>query len=289
MAEDFILEEKLRSEVIEIATHKLSEEKAQRIRWASLLVHWARIWDKPKYLVKVKADLPEIITEWYHENAYDDVIFVYSLIDTKKLPDTTAYSILKMALKAARLTHQMELHNQYAYALALQYLDTDAFDALYEFNSVDAVRVLSILEDLHSPGMDEATDTFLLHGWRVAGNAKSMIRRLDSLKDIDRVIEYDMFLKEQDPEAVSRLYARHIVDIKDTYGGVMARQKLNNIFSHLKSTGLADSVAAIIKQTEKNKTEPMNTSQPVIRGFVFDLDGVIVDTAVHHFRAWKKS
>lgn len=288
LTEDFILEEKLRGEVLEIAAQKISDQNTQRIRWASLLVHWARIWGKTKYQAKVKPDLPEIITEWHQENAHEDVIFAYSIIDLKNLPDTTAYAILKMALKAARLTNQMELHNQYAYALALQYLDMDAFDALYEFNATDAVRVLSKLEDLHSPGMDEATDTFLLHGWRIAGNAKSMITRLESLKDIDRVMEYDQFLKDQDPAAVSRLYARHIIDIKDTYGGVMARQKLNNIFSHLKSTGLADSVAATIKQTEKTKTEPMDDSQPVIRGFVFDLDGVIVDTAVHHFRAWKK-
>ena len=288
MTEEFILEEKLRAEVIEIAARKLSEDKAQRIRWASLLLHWARIWDKPKFLVKLKPDLPDIIVEWTQESAYEDVIFAYQLTDPSKLPDQVANSVLKMAMKAARFTHQMDLHNQYAYALSLQYLDMDAFDALYEFNTTDALRVLEKLEGLHSPGMDEATDTFLLHGWRMAGNAASMITRLESLKDIDRVMEYDMFLKDKDPEAVSRLYARHIMDIRDTYGGVMARQKLNNIFSHLKSTGLTDSVAAAIKQIEKNKTEPMEASQPEIRGFVFDLDGVIVDTAIHHFRAWKK-
>lgn len=25
----------------------------------------------------------------------------------------------------------------------------------------------------------------------------------------------------------------------------------------------------------------------MIKGFIFDLDGVIVDTAIHHFQAWK--
>jgi beta-phosphoglucomutase len=74
--------------------------------------------------------------------------------------------------------------------------------------------------------------------------------------------------------------------MRDMYGGKIAREKLSHIFSHLKSTGRYERVRELTTMNDK-KTQPQ-PAEPLIRGFVFDLDGVIVDTAVHHFDAWRR-
>lgn len=37
-----------------------------------------------------------------------------------------------------------------------------------------------------------------------------------------------------------------------------------------------------------NKQQPTTTMSPDIRGFIFDLDGVLTDTAEYHYLAWQK-
>src|SRR4030095_17228444 len=75
---------------------------------------------------------------------------------------------------------------------------------------------------------------------------------------------------------------------RETYGEIRARQKLNNIFSDLKGIDLYQSVTEKVKRMEKSTEEKQVPGNRVIKGFVFDLDGVIVDTAIHHFQSWKK-
>jgi beta-phosphoglucomutase len=101
------------------------------------------------------------------------------------------------------------------------------------------------------------------------------------------MMEYDQLLIRDHREQLLQFYAIQIRSVKEAYGGTIARQKLNNIFSHLKSIDLYQAMADKLKSTESKK---VNNHHPgtLIEGFVFDLDGVIVDTAIHHFQSWKK-
>ena len=127
-----------------------------------------------------------------------------------------------------------------------------------------------------------------MYGWRISGGIDKIVDRLKAIGVIDHVMEFDFFLKDAFPDELATLYAEHIINIREAYGGVMARQKLNNIFSHLKSIGMTDQVAAKLKKMESQSKGERPANNHVIKGFVFDLDGVIVDTAVHHFQSWKK-
>jgi beta-phosphoglucomutase len=102
------------------------------------------------------------------------------------------------------------------------------------------------------------------------------------------LVNYDKDLKAKFTNELEDAYAEYIQTIRETYGGIMARQKLNNIFSHLKGIDLYQSVIEKVKRMEKSTEETQVPATRVIKGFVFDLDGVIVDTAIHHFQSWKK-
>jgi len=151
-----------------------------------------------------------------------------------------------------------------------------------------ALHVLNVLEELYSPLSDPNADLLLLRGWNITGNGKSMISRLKKIDNIQLVMSYDLFLKDNFSEELEELYAEHVISVRETYGGSMAKQKLNNIFNHLKSINLHQQVAEKIKQMDKPK-QAETEQEKIIRGFVFDLDGVLVDTAVHHFQSWKKT
>ncbi|HUR30282.1 MAG TPA: beta-phosphoglucomutase, partial [Saprospiraceae bacterium] len=290
VTENFFLEEKNRREAFAIAEQKLLSGSTQSLKWIALLYHWRRIWNLKASSVllrnQMERSIPDIIRDLSNQGEHEDVLFIADLADKSKYDLHAIRNILQAALRSARSLGEKERMVSYASELAMHYLDSDAWDLLYEIEQPRALHVLNIIDELYSPSSDQDADRLLLHGWSIAGNGAAVIRRLENIGDFQLIMEFDQPLKEKFREELEWVYARHIHAIRDAYGGIIARQKLNNIFSHLKSMDLFGSVGEKIKLMEKPK-QVKGESQK-IKGFVFDLDGVIVDTAVHHFQSWKK-
>ncbi|MEO5906127.1 MAG: beta-phosphoglucomutase [Saprospiraceae bacterium] len=292
ITEEFILEEKLKKEAFAIAEKKSLSDPVNRTRWTALVIHWKRLWSLKTNISKILKEnekmMPDVIRDLFHTGQYEDVLGAISSIDKQKFESGVLKNMLLSGLRAAKLTGAIDLVTSFAYELALHHLDQDSWEMLYEADKTKAKRVLDSVEDLYSAGTDEDADKLLLYSWRISGGYDQIISRLKAIGIIDHVMEFDHFLKDAFPNELASLYAVHIVNIREAYGGVMARQKLNNIFSHLNSIGMTDPVAAKLKKMESPAKGEVPTSNHVIKGFVFDLDGVIVDTAVHHFQSWKK-
>jgi beta-phosphoglucomutase len=175
-----------------------------------------------------------------------------------------------------------------AYDLSLTFLDQDAWEVLFEIDAADALRILKVLKEYYPAGSDNVVDRLLLHGWYTTGQQNELIELLGKIGDIDMIVEYDEILIKTHRTVLEDIYAQHIHSTREMYGGVMARQKLSNIFGHLKSIDLYTSVLEKIKLMDKKNIDTPDKQPTTIRGFVFDLDGVIVDTAIHHFQSWKK-
>ena len=290
VTENFFLEEKTRREAFNIAEQKVLSGSTQSLKWIALLYHWTRIWqmkvNNASVREQMKKVIPDIIRDLSHQGEYEDVLFIADLVDKTKYDPAAIRSILQSTLRSAKALGEKERMVSYSFELAMHYLDTDAWDLLYEIEKPRALHVLKVIDELYSPNTDPDADRLLLRGWGITGDGAPMIRRLKNIGDFELVMEYDQLLKEKFKEELEWLYANHIYAIRETYGGVIARQKLNNIFNHLKSMDLFGSVGEKIKLMEKTKKE--KGESPKIEGFVFDLDGVIVDTAVHHFQSWKK-
>lgn len=290
MTEQFILEEKVRKEAFAIAQQKIKSEAPQLVQWASLVYHWMNIWQmKPgrkDILYSLEKLLPDIIREFHQHGDHLDVLYALGHADKKKYSSPAVYSILQSGLRSAKSIGHKEKVISLAYELVLHYIDEEAWNILYEADEQQAVHALTIIEEIYAPLSDPKADQLLLKAWHLTGNGMSMISRLKMIGDVDLLKGYDRFLKEKFRTELEDLYVGHIQKIRDAYGGVAGRQKLNNIFSHLKEIDLFTSVTEKIKTMEKSPLSKIATQQ--IKGFVFDLDGVIVDTAVHHFQAWKE-
>lgn len=292
ITEKFFLEEKTRKEAFAIAEHKALSGSSQKLKWVSLLYHWMRLWSfkvsNADLRQQMEKMLPEVIKDLSQQGAFEDILFLSAIADKKKFDPTSVQSILQSGLRAAKVLGEKEKLIMYAYELSLHHLDIDAWGLLFEAEKQKAVHVLNIIEEIYSPSSDPNADLLLLRGWHHTGDGKAMIKRLKHIQDIDMAMNYDLALKENFTEDLEELYAGYVISIRETYGGSMAKQKLNNIFNHLKTINLHQQVLEKIKQMDKQKQEDPVKDERSIQGFVFDLDGVIVDTAVHHFQSWKK-
>lgn len=291
ITEPFLLEEKTRKAAFTLAEKK-TKTGIQQIQWASLLFRWTRLWAiriSNPVLGKIMENLvPAVIQEFNQQMRYEDILSLMNQLKPELYKDAAIKSSLQTGLKAARILADHELSVNLAYRLALNHLDMDAWDLLLEKDVSKSSRILHIIEDLYQPGSDQAADELLLNGWQMTGQGVRIINRLKAMDQLESLPSFDFMLKEKFKNELEEAYAVHIIAIRDTYGGANARQKLNTIFAHLKTIDIFQSVSAKIKEMENKRSDEPLMIQPMIKGFVFDLDGVIVDTAVHHFQAWKK-
>ncbi len=292
ITEQFFLEQRTRKEAFVLAEHKANVGSSQKLKWTALLYHWMRIWSYKVSSMELRPQmdrmLPDVIREFSQQGDHDDALYAADLVDKKKYDVLSVQIILRSGLRSAKMLGHKERVILYAYELVLHYLDSDAWDLLMETDRIKALHVLDVIAELYSPKSDEKADMLLLRGWNISGNGALMIHRLKEIGDFNILMEFDTYLKINFKEEVEWIYAEYIYSIREAYGGMMARQKLNNIFSHLKSIDLFQSVADKIKTMENSKQPDTQNEKTVIKGFVFDLDGVIVDTAVHHFESWRK-
>ena len=290
--EPFILEAKSRQAAYQLAERKTVSDLKQQVLWAGFVMRWRRLWSMKatgKEVSRIlQINMPDIIQEFSRQAEYEDVIYSLNATKTSDYDKTIVRGMLQAGLRAARQIGDRGLVSKLAYELSLSYLDREAWEILNEVDVESATRVLRVLAEFYTPGSDEAADQMLLHGWSLTGHKNELLVRLKSIGDMNLVMRYDDQLKDSHRSGLEDVYAAHIHAIREAYGGVMARQKLSNIFGHLKSIDLFTAVAEKLKYMDKKNTDGTDKHPAEIKGFVFDLDGVIVDTAVHHFQSWKK-
>jgi beta-phosphoglucomutase len=165
-----------------------------------------------------------------------------------------------------------------------------AWQVLLKHDQPAAKKIILELERHFLPGQNERAENLIIHGLSALHEYEIYTERLINLGDVAMMMANDEVLVKHQREPKIKFYANYIQGIREAYGGALARQKLHDIFSHLKELGLSHDISEKIKQMEKRKVEneQNNHNHNTIAGFVFDLDGVIVDTAIHHFAAWKK-
>lgn len=289
--EPFILEEKSRQAAFQLAEKKTISDTKQQLLWAALVMRWKRLWavkSGGKELNRIlQLQMPEIVHELSRQGEYEDVIYSYQSIKTDSYDKMAQKSMLQATLRAARQTGDRNLTSRLAYELCLSFLDRDALEILLETDPENAKRVLGIIIEYYAPGTDESADRFLMRGLSATGQKSEMLIRLSAIGDMNLLMQYDEQLKDTHRGGLEDIYATFIHATREAYGGVIARQKLSNIFGHLKSLDLHTSVAEKLKQLDKKNNTQMGNQAIGIHGFVFDLDGVVVDTAVHHFHSWK--
>ena len=290
--EPFVLEEKTRKDAFRLAEKKAITDQRQQMSWASLVLRWMRLWSfeaSGKELKQILTRLlPDIIQDSSRYDEHDDVIYAIGLFKQEHYDKSVIKATLQAGLRAARQTGNRKLTAKLAYDLSLSFLDQDAWDILYDVDAHDAIRILKVLKEYYPAGTDAGADQFLLNGWHTSGLTDELMEYLGFVGDMDLVMAHDGMLLKSHRAALEDIYARHIHSIREMYGGVIARQKLSNIFGHLRSMDLYTSVMEKIKIMDKKSNDNPEKETSTIRGFVFDLDGVIVDTAIHHFQSWKK-
>ncbi len=289
--EPFVLEAKTRQAVYQLAEKKIISDPRQQLFWASMVMRWRRLWAMKagsKELNKIiQSSLPDIIQEQSRQAEFEDVIFSFQSAKMEAYDKPILRGMLQAVLRAARQTGDRNLIAKVAYELSLSFLDSDAWEILHETDQANAIRVLKIISEFYAPGTDEMADRLLVSGLRLTGQKEALLERLKAIGDMNLLMMHDDYLLTTHKNSLEDVYASYIHAIREAYGGVMARQKLSTIFSHLKSIDLFTGVAEKIKNMDKKNTD--GTLKPTeIRGFIFDLDGVIVDTALHHFQSWKK-
>ncbi len=291
MVESFVLEKKTRQEFFQLATQKSISDPAQQIQWTGLLVRWMRLWHfKASSEIKtlLAGHIADILLSAHRQQDPEDVLFLLPMLDYARLSRTQLHSSLHAGFRAARTMHDPEWSLHTARELCLHFQDEEAWAFLMKTHEPEAEKVLQYLSDRYAPGANEALDAFILQGWSELHQPALLYERLSALDRVDWMMQYDGLLKKSFGPPLIEWYARALQSIREMYGGAQARQKLNAIFTHLKSVDLFVPVTERIKAMEKVKQEDTNTPPGRILGFVFDLDGVIVDTAVHHFNAWRR-
>ncbi len=290
--EPFLLEEKTRKSSFSLAEKKIQSGNSQPVQWASLLYRWKRLWSFDvsntglrKQLEKL---LPAVIIENSQQGRHEDVLYLVKRMKPEEYTEVVNKASLHAGLRSARMIMDREVMISLAYKLAMNHLDQEAWNLLKELDPAKANRILYIVEDMYQPGSDPAADYLLLNGWKMTGQGLAIISRLKTMDQLEMLMDFDFMLKDKFKDELEDAYAVHILSIREAYGGMMARQKLNNIFGHLKGIDLYQSVSMKIKGMENARQEEPILVKPAIKGFVFDLDGVIVDTAIRHFRSWKK-
>ncbi len=285
-AEAFILEKKVRRNAFQLVEEKVATDTEQRILWGSLLIRWMRVWEMKPRNKEVKRMLsgiaPELVLELQAQRAYADVLYILSLYDPSKYDASTARPMLQAGLRAAKLTGDEPTGLTMAYALSVMHLDTEAWETLFRSDPESAVQALKIVHAYYPPHDRKEADHFLLSGLQRSGEKKLLLERLNQLDDVELLMQYDKTLVSDHTIALANMYTHHIHALRSMYGGETIRKKLAAIVYHLKDNELHTHVKDNLELMEKDVITKSN-----IRGFIFDLDGVIVDTAKHHFQSWQ--
>lgn len=290
--EKFILEKKSRNAAFQLVEHKAAADIVQRVLWGCMVMRWTRLWEMKstkKELKKVLPQiLPDIIQEFSRLGESEDVIYCIQSIKPETYPGSISKAMLQTGLRAAQQMGNKGLSIKWAYALSITFLDQESWETLHQLDASSAFKALDLIDDYNPAGTSTEADPFLISAFHETGQKEKLLTRLKSIDDLPLLMKFDSALIKSHPDALADLYFQKIHSIHDAYGGIQARKKLTAVTYHLKTIDLHSIVAEKLKHLEKKDKSKATTESMEIRGFIFDLDGVIVDTAVHHFHSWKK-
>ena len=288
--EPFLLLEKSRQAAFQIASAKLLSD-TNPLPWGMIIIRWSRMWGMKIQGQSSQTILKHLTPDLIHESSrashHEDVLHLIRTMDENAYDMNTLFGLWKAGLKSARQLNDQFLLSTIGFKLCIHFFDHDAWETIYQVDPPAATKSLHLVAEYQRPGTNAAADAFLLDGNIRTNQTDQLFERLKGIGDIHLWMTYDHALLANRPDQLIQVYADHIREIRDAYGGVMARQKLSDIFSHLKTVHLYTSVIELVKRNEQKHVTTTDT-QSTLKGFVFDLDGVIVDTAVHHFESWRK-
>ena len=286
----FMLEAGERVRAVDICTDRLRAGKDDPLTWAAGLVRSLRLWPETQQ----RQDWPAILAPWMPElirflaqqSAHEDILFAWRYADPEAIPTHRRKPALVTLWQAARTAGDAGLAVETAAYLVVAFRHMEAFDWLLRQSPKAAEQIITDLDRTYPERAEPETEHVIVYGLAATGHPEQAWRRLEQHDDVDLMRAVEGLLQPTHGERIEGWYAAHITRMRDMYGGKIAREKLSHIFSHLKTTGRYERVRELTAMTEK-KTAPQH-AEPLIRGFVFDLDGVIVDTAIHHFDAWRR-
>ncbi len=288
--EPFLLLEKSRQTAFHLASSKLQTDP-NPLPWAMIVARWSRMWNLKRSGKETNAILHQLTPDLIHEAArashHEDVLHLVRQLNDEAFDMATMYGLWKTGLKSARQLHEPLLQSTLGFKLCIHFFDQEAWEMTYQTDPPTALKALQLVAEYQAPGTNTSADSFLLEGYIRTNQTTPLFERLKAIGDIHLWMQYDHAMATTRTNELVQVYADHIRDIRDAYGGVIARQKLSDIFGHLKSINLYTQVTELVKRNEQKHVTTTDTSS-ALKGFVFDLDGVIVDTAVHHFESWRK-
>src|SRR5699024_9470299 len=107
---------------------------------------------------QMKRSIPDIIRELSQLGDHGDVLYLADLTDKTKFELPAVRTILQSALRSAKSLGEKERIVSYSSELAMHYLDSDAWDLLFEIEKPRALHVLNVIDELYSPSSDEDAD-----------------------------------------------------------------------------------------------------------------------------------
>lgn len=286
----FILDRHDRQLALEIAAGRLATGKDDPLAWAGSLLRGLRQWpelaEDAIWKSVLAPWLPETVRALTQANQPEEALFAWQLVDPDHYPAHRLKPALLAVWQAARATGDKAMAGETAAYLTVAYKHVEALEWLMQ---QDGPAAKTFARDLHQrfpPEQDAETELIVVLALAEAGLADLAWLRLEPTENFSLLRRVEHRLLPTFAAGLEDWYVRRIAHWRATYGGRSAREKLSDLFNHLKSTGRYASVLDKLMKAEKNEQSAGPEMQ--ILGFVFDLDGVIVDTAVHHFEAWRR-
>lgn len=282
----WIIGDELRKEALSIAENKLTQDFASQRDWAILILHWLYQWEMHPLdattLPWLREHLSDVVAELQRLRKHEELLYTLDLVARP----TDPAELLRAGLKAAAATGEKPAQIHWATVLSRYHGDQAAWEALYTFDKKIALTVLDEVANPIEHAIPEAHIAMLLHGRIRTGRLDLALEILQNSTSPEWLPQYDEFFLPEYQSDIANLYARQICQIRGAFGGEVARQKLSAIFDRLEVIGLYDEATAKAEAMEQESTTRL-INESGIQGFIFDLDGVIVDTATYHFQAWR--
>jgi len=280
-----VLERPDRTRALALFRQRLAVPGEDALAWASQLVQGLRAWPEAARTLDAREILsrwlPELVRDLAQQGKYDEALFAWRLADPTHYPPHRLKPALVAVWQAARTAGHLDLAVETAAYLTVAFRHLETLDWLLTQDPAVGTQIALQLHEQNPFPQSEETEHIIVHGLARAGQDGLAWERLRDSDDVDLVNAIEPLLADTHDDQLDRWYANHIRMLREAYGGTIARDKLHHIFSHLKSSGREKRVRELLTMTEPQ------AATHGIRGFVFDLDGVIVDTAVHHFESWR--
>lgn len=278
-----------RKDAVHIAIAKMQHRQEEQSIWGLYLVKIFQEWnDKTLQAELIQAltpGLPNLILHAYYNSAYKDVLILWEMADTNEIPENKNQQVLSAVFDSAIQTGRIEIAEQVANALIIIHHDLDKLAWLVENFPSDAKTIIERIATIFEPGEELQADKIIIQGCIGLEDFTQAWERMKKLETHEPIMMFDSNLPHSFRNEIINWYTNYISTLQSNYGGETVRQELHHIFGHLKSNGWDEKVKEKLKSKPAKSDNMEETSR--IKGFIFDLDGVIVNSAMHHFEAWQ--